>query len=289
MKKTYLLAGTAILLWSTVATVTKLLLGSMDKYQILCVSALFAALALFAVNLFTGRLKQLRDFRLMDYVKTIGPSLLGNFLYYVFYYGGTARMPASQAFIVNYLWPIMSVVFACILLKERLTGRKIAAFAVSFLGVFTVAGGDLLQFDGNILLGMGMCAAGAVCYGAFTALIKKWDYDRSLGMMLGFFASFVLSLAVTLVNGTRWDISPAALAGFGWNGVCCMALASTSWALALREGNTAKVSNLAYITPFLSLVWVAVFLKEMPTPWSVGGLLLIVLGIFIQLKDGKAK
>lgn len=287
MKKTYIFAAVAIFFWSTVATVSKLLLGTMDEYQVLCISALFAALALLAVNLFTGRLKQLRTFRLMDYVKMIGPSLLGNFLYYVFYYGGTARMPASQAFIVNYLWPIMSVVFACILLKEQLTGRKIAAFAMSFLGVFTVAGGDLLRFDGNILLGMAMCAAGAVCYGAFTALIKKWDYDRFLSMMLGFFASFLLSLAVSVIKGVSWDIAPVAFLGFGWNGVCCMALASTSWALALKDGNTAKVSNLAYITPFLSLVWVAVFLKEMPTVWSVAGLCLIVLGIFIQLKGKK--
>lgn len=287
MKKTYMFAGVAIFCWSTVATVSKLLLGTMDKYQILCISALFAAAALFVVNLLTGRFKQLRSFRAMDYVKTIGPCLLGNFLYYVFYYGGTARMPASQAFIVNYLWPIMSVVFACILLKEKLTGRKIVAFAMSFLGVFTVAGKDILQFNSNILIGAAMCVAGAVSYGAFTALIKKWDYDRMLAMMLGFFASFVLSLTVTLCKGVRWDIAPIAYLGFGWNGIGCMALASTSWALALKSGNTAKVSNLAYITPFLSLVWVAVFLKEMPTVWSVAGLCLIVLGIFIQLKDKK--
>lgn len=289
MKKTYVYAGIAIFFWSTIATISKLLLGTMDQFQVLCISAAFAALALLVVNLFTGRLKQLKKFGPMDYVKAIVPSLLGNFLYYVFYYGGTARMPASQAFIVNYLWPIMSVVFACILLKEKLTGRKIAAFAMSFLGVFTVAGGDLLQVDDNILIGIAMCAAGAVCYGAFTALVQKWNYDRLLAMMLGFAVSFLLSLTVTLCSGASWDIKPIAILGLGWNGICCMALASTCWALALQSGNTAKVSNLAYITPFLSLVWVAIFLRERPTPWSLAGLCLIVLGIFIQLMPVKKK
>ena len=71
----------------------------------------------------------------------------------------------------------------------------------------------------------------------------------------------------------------------GYNGICNMAIAATAWALALDSGKTAKISNLAYITPFLSLVWTAVFLKEQIHLSSVLGLTVIVLGIFVQLKD----
>ena len=289
IKKTYVLAGIAIFFWSTVATVSKLLLGTMDKFQVLCISAFIAALALFVVNLCTGRLRQLKTYGVKDYVHSISAGLLGNFFYYVFYYAGAERMPASQAFIVNYLWPIMSVVFACVLLKEKMTGRKVLAFALSFLGVVTVAGGDLLQFDGKILSGVALCAAGAVCYGAFTALNKKWNCDAQLGMMLSFAVSFLLSLLLNLARDAEWTLNGDQIAGLAWNGMCCMAFGSVCWALALKDGNTAKVSNLAYITPFLSLVWVAVFLKEMPTPWSVAGLCLIVLGIFVQLKEKTRK
>ena len=287
MKKTYVFAAVAILLWSTMATISKKLLGSFDPYQVLCISAFFAAAALFVVNLCTGRLKKLKTYRFQDYFHSLSAGLLGNFFYYVFYYTGAERMPASQAFIVNYLWPIMSVVFACILLKEKMNGRKVIAFVLSFLGVVTVAGGDLLQFNVRILSGVVLCAAGAVCYGAFTALNKKWDCDAQLGMMLSFVLSFLLSLLLNVAKETQWVLNLGQVAGLAWNGMCCMAFGSVCWALALKEGNTAKVSNLAYITPFLSLVWVAVFLKEMPTVWSVGGLCLIVLGILIQLKDKK--
>ena len=285
MKKTYFLAGTAIFLWSTMATVSKLLLGSFDQYQVLCISALFAALALFGVSLVTGKLKKLTTYRPIDYLRALISGLLGNFFYYVFYYAGAAHLPASQAFIVNYLWPNMSVVFACILLKEKLTVRKVIAFCVSFLGVVTVAGGDLLRFDRQTLLGMALCAAGAVCYGAFTALHKKWNCDSELGMMISFLGSFLLSLLLTTLQGTPWSLDGPDLLGLAWNGICCMAAGSVCWALALAGGNTANISNLAYITPFLSLVWVAVILHEMPSLWSLGGLCLIVLGIFIQLKD----
>ena len=194
MKKTYLMAGIAILLWSPMATISKVLLGNFDQYQVLCISALFAALALFAVNLLSGRLKKLKACRPKHYLQMLVSGLLGNFFYYAFYYAGAARLPASQAFIANYLWPIMSVVFACILLKEKLTVRKGIAFGLSFLGVITVAGGDLLRFDTQTLLGMALCAGGAVCYGAFTVLNKKWECDTLLSMMLSCGAAFLLSL-----------------------------------------------------------------------------------------------
>ena len=70
-----------------------------------------------------------------------------------------------------------------------------------------------------------------------------------------------------------------------YNGIFNLAIATTTWALALESGKTAKVSNLAYITPFLSLVWAAVFLKEQVRLSSVLGLVVIVLGILVQLKD----
>ena len=96
----------------------------MNSYQVLCVSALFAAVALLIVNIFTKKLGLLKAYKLKDYITIILIGLPGTFFYYVFLYLGTDRMLASQAFIINYLWPIMSVVFACVLLKEKLTGRK---------------------------------------------------------------------------------------------------------------------------------------------------------------------
>ena len=56
--------------------------------------------------------------------------------------------------------------------------------------------------------------------------------------------------------------------------------------LCLDLGDTAKISNLAYITPFLSLLWTSCFLPGDPfNIWALAGLCVIVLGIFIQLKD----
>ena len=165
MKRTYLFAAISILLWSSLATVSKLMLGTMSSEQLLCVSSLFAVAVLLLFCIFTGRLKKLGELSFKDIVIIILIGLPGTFLYNEFLFLGTARMQASQAFIINYLWPIMSVVFACIILKEKLTVRKGIAFVMSFLGVMTVAGGELSDDElETVAGGVGMCdCKGALC------------------------------------------------------------------------------------------------------------------------------
>ena len=80
MKKQYLYAGISIFLWSTTATISKLLLASLDSMQILLVSSLFATIFLLIVNLINGNIKQLKEYKLKDYVQIAGIGILGTFL-----------------------------------------------------------------------------------------------------------------------------------------------------------------------------------------------------------------
>jgi len=197
-------------------------------------------------------------------------------------------MPASQAFIINYMWPIMSVVFACIILREKLTWRKGIAIAISFIGVAIVTSGEILAFNTTTLLGAVFCLAGAVSYGVFTALNQKKSYDNWLTMMLCYFTTFVLTTIINGVSGNLFVPDLAQTLGIAWNGMFTMAVANTVWVLALKAGETAKISNLAYITPFLSIVWTFLILGETPSIYSLVGLVVIVFGILIQLKDKKS-
>ncbi len=287
MKKAYMLAAVSILCWSTVATVAKLLLGSINNFQLLWMSSLFAGLFLLIVNIATRRIKILKEYKVKDFLTSILIGLPSTFFYYAFYYAGTAVMPASQAFIINYMWPIMSVVFACIILKEKLTWRKGLAIAISFVGVGIVTSGELISFNATTLLGAVFCLIGAVSYGVFTALNQKKDYDNWLTMMLSYFTTFILTTVINGASGNLFVPDLVQILGFAWNGMFTMAVANTVWVLALKAGDTAKVSNLAYITPFLSLVWTFIFLGETPSIYSLVGLVVIILGIFVQLKDKK--
>lgn len=185
----------------------------------------------------------------------------------------------------------MSVVFACIVLKEKMTFKKGVAVAVSFLGVGILDAKDLFSSsaDSSVIIGMAACLLGAVSYGLFTALNKKFHYDKTLSMMMNYFVTFVVTSIINAASGSLLIPSGIEALGFAWNGIFTMAIACTTWVIALDKGNTAKISNLAYITPFLSLVWTFFILNDqgIKNPNSLIGLCVIVVGIFIQLINFK--
>lgn len=286
MKKEYIYAFISILLWSTTATVTKLLLGSLNSMQILVVGSFFAFIFLFIINLIKGNLKQLKKFRMKDYIQIASIGIFGTFLYNLFLYLGINTLQASQAFIINYLWPIMTVIFACIILKEKITIKKVFAILLSFIGVIIVtANGDILNIGRNSIIGAMYCILAAISYGLFSVLNKKKNYNKYLSMMLYYLVSFIISLIYIIISKNIFEIQVNQLLGLFWIGIFTSATAFTSWAIALEKGNTAKISNLAYITPFLSLIWTSLLLKEDLSIYSVIGLIVIVFGIFIQMKE----
>jgi drug/metabolite transporter (DMT)-like permease len=181
----------------------------------------------------------------------------------------------------------MSVLFACIILKEKVTPKKCIAFLLSFIGVIIASGRDILSFNSSTLIGVGLCALAAVSYGSFTALTRRWQYDEELSLMISFFSSFILAAVINLAMGKKITLGAPEILGCAWNGIFVMAIATVTWALALKMGGTAKISNLAYLTPFISLIWTFFILKETIDPLSVLGLIVIILGIFIQLTDKK--
>ena len=286
MKKSYFYALVSVFFWSTTTTVSKLLLHSISTMQVLAVSSVFATLFLLMVNVFKGNFKQLKSYQPRDYLALAGVGFLGMFLYRMLLFFGVARMLASQAMIVNYLWPIMAVLASCVILREKLTVRKAIAVVMSFLGVVIVTtGGSAAGLSGSDLTGTVLVAVAAVFYGLFVAINKRLQYDSFVSMMFYNAVAAICAILGTLFRGETLLLTLPQNLGLVWVGVCNTAIGFVAWDLAMKTGDTAKVANLAYITPFLSLV-VAYFLLGDPiTIWSVGGLTVIVAGILLQLKD----
>lgn len=286
MKKSYFYALVSVFFWSTTTTVSKLLLHSISTMQVLAVSSVFATLFLLMVNVFKGNFKQLKSYQPRDYLVLAGVGFLGMFLYRMLLFFGVARMLASQAMIVNYLWPIMAVLASCVILREKLTVRKAIAVVMSFLGVVIVTtGGSAAGLSGSDLTGTVLVAVAAVFYGLFVAINKRLKYDSFVSMMFYNAVAAICAILGTLFSGETLLLTLSQNLGLVWVGVCNTAIGFVAWDLAMKTGDTAKVANLAYITPFLSLV-VAYFLLGDPiTIWSVGGLTVIVAGILLQLKD----
>lgn len=291
MKRNYLYAMAAVLIWSTLAAVSKKMLTDLPNMQTLAISGGIAFLCLFLINLKTGKLRSMKAYKLKDYAIMGGLGFLGLFAYSALYYYGLSRLSSQEACILNYLWPMMLVAFSCLLLKERLTKIKIVAMLCSFLGIAIMSVGSASSRSGEAVLGMAGCIGAAACYGLFSVLNKKADYDQSISMMLGWLVVAV-SAAILGVFTEQWVmIRPAQWSGMLWLGIATNAVAYLFWALSLRGiENTAKIANLAYLTPFLSLVVSFVVLEERMEPRDFVSLIFIVGGVLLQsLCEGKKK
>jgi len=288
-KKEYIYAAIAICFWGSTAAVAKLLLQELSTITVLFFNCITATLFLFVLNLCTGRLKQLKSLPVGEYFKTAALGLMGMFLYNLFLYTGLDRLQAQQAFIINYLWPILTVVFSCIFFRKRLTMRKTIALLVSFFGVIIVATegrfAGLAQVD---LLGVLASLGAAVSYALFSVLNMKYTKcDKYVATMLFYASAAVMSLFLLPSAGPFPALSGVQIIGMLWNGILTNGVAYTMWALALDHGDTAKISNLAYITPFLSLVYTYFLLREQIKLPSFIGLGFVVLGVLIQMERSR--
>ncbi|MBQ1898970.1 MAG: DMT family transporter, partial [Ruminococcus sp.] len=256
MRKSYLYASITVLIWATLATVVKIILYDIPSFEALTISSVFAFVFLLIMNIINGSVKELKHYRLKDYLMMSGLGFLGLFLYSALYYYGISALSSQEACILNYLWPLMIVVFACILLKEKLTARKLIAMGMSFAGivVLTVGTGGAAS-SGNRLWGIVACVTAAVCYGLFSVLNKKHSLNQNITMMWIWLTVSVCSLAFGLIFEKWQPIVGVQWLGLGWLGVVVNAVAYLLWAIALKNAeDSAKVANLAYLVPFLSIV-----------------------------------
>jgi len=283
MSKSYIFAFISIFVWASTATVTKLLLEDLNSIQILCVSMFFASLTLLIANVFLKKLSIIKQYKIKDYITFFLTGVIGVFCYYLFLYLALFYLPAQEGFIINYLWPVMIIIFARILLKEKLTPKKLLAIILSFIGVaIVVTKGNFAEFDLSNPLGVILAVLAAVSYGLFSVIVKKYTYDKTISMMFYCISALVVSSLVMIVTSGVPTLNAIQILGLGWMGIFTTAIGFTAWAFALKYGHTHKIANLAFVTPFLSLVYIYLFLGEQINIYSVIGLIVIVLGILIQ-------
>ena len=284
MRKSYLYASITVLIWATLATVVKIILYDIPNFEALTISSVFAFVFLLIMNIVNGSFKELKHYRLKDYLMMSGLGFLGLFLYSALYYYGISALSSQEACILNSLWPLMIVVFACILLKEKLTARKLIAMGMSFAGIVVLmVGTGGAASSGNRLWGIVACVTAAVCYGLFSVLNKKHSLNQNITMMWIWLTVSVCSLVFGLIFEKWQPIVGIQWLGLGWLGVVVNAVAYLLWAIALKNAeDSAKVANLAYLVPFLSIVLSSVVLKEQITVNMVIAVVLIVGGILLQ-------
>ena len=288
MKRSYIAALVTVVIWGTMAPVVKVLLTAIPNFQMMAASCLFAFLFLLSAAGLSGKWRMIAAQSRQQTVLMLALGFLGIFLYTALYNFGLTKLTAQEACIVNYLWPAMLVLFSCLILKEAFTFRKVFAIGLSFLGIVLISVRSMGERGGTgALSGILACFLAAAFYGLFSVLNKRQNWDETVSMLFFWGLTAVLSLLCSLIFETRVSLSFLQWLGLAYIGICANGLGYTLWAAAIRGAgkNTARIANLAYLVPVLSVFFSAIFLKERMNGSAAVALILILAGIFIQTQQ----
>ncbi len=178
---------------------------------------------------------------------------------------------------------MLVILLAFPFLREKLTVKKLCSIFISFGGIMViVTHGRLFTLNLTSLQGDLLALGGASVFALFSVLGKKYHDDQVVSVFLSFVTALVfITPTLVLFSSLRmpsWHIWLwLFLNGFVVNGVSYI-----FWLKALEYGDTSVTSNALYLTPFLSLVSIALFLGERILLSSRVGLIIIVVGIVLQ-------
>ena len=116
MSKRYAYAISTVVIWATMAAMVKKMLFDIPNLEVLSVSSIFAFLFLLIINVKNGMIKTMKNYSAKEYGIMCGLGFIGLFMYSALYYYGLSQLSSQEACILNYLWPIMLVIFSCIIL-----------------------------------------------------------------------------------------------------------------------------------------------------------------------------
>lgn len=282
-KISYLYVSLAVILWASVPAVIKLLLKDLNNIQVLFYSTFMATIGLLLFVLCQKKISLIKEYKIKDYWIFAYMGFIGVFLYHTFVYGALMFSSAQEVSIINYLWPILAVIFALFLLKEKPTIKKFAGILLGFVGVyFVITKGNLFTFSFSGIKGPSLAFIGAICYGLFSILGKKQKYDKLVSIMFYNAFGLIFVLLTILLFSNIPSINFNQFLGLLWIGVFTQGFAFLFWFLALKYGDTTKMSNMIFLTPFLALIFIYFLLDEKILFSSIIGLILIIFGIIIQ-------
>ena len=274
----------AVLLWSTVASAFKLSLRYLDPSQLLLYASLTSLMALTGLLAVQGKLGLLFTGSRRDYARSAALGFLNPFLYYLILFKAYDLLPAQEAQPLNYTWAIALALLSVPLLRQRLTRADLAATLISYSGVLIISTrGDLWGLHFSSPLGVGLALGSTVIWAVYwlTNTRDRRDPVVALALNFAFGLPFVLCFVLVFSSPSVGDLR--GLLGAVYVGVFEMGVTFVLWLSALRLSmSAARIGNLIFISPFLSLVFIHLLVGEEIQGSTLVGLVFIMGGLAFQ-------
>ena len=272
----------AVLLWATLAALTALS-GDIPPFQLLAMS--FALAFLVGVGLWVwedrrapkpARRSVFRRFQLPPAAWALG--IYGLFGYHFAYFTAMRLAPPVEAGLINYLWPLLIVVFAGFLPGERLRGRQIAGALLGFAGAaLIVTRGQGFYVDPRYAGGYLFAVAAGVIWASYSVLSRRMrDVPTSA---VGAFCAATAVLALLCHLALEETVRPSAVE---WLAVLGLGLGPVGaafyvWDYGVKHGNIQTLGALAYSIPLLSTALLVV-LGLAEATWALAAAAALITG-----------
>lgn len=260
----------AILIWSTMA-ILGVIIGDIPPLQLVAMA--FSAVFVMTVVIWALRGETpWQHFRQPARAWALG--IAGLFGYHLLYFIGIQNAPPADANLINYLWPVLIVLFSTLLPAHAGIGAlrwfHIAGAGLGFLGTgLIVTGVTGLAFNPDHLPGYAAAVAAALAWSSYSVLSRRFAHisTNAVGSFCG--ATALLAwLAHLALETTVWPATTG-----GWLAVLAIGLGPVGsafflWDHAVKHGDLRVVGASAYAAPMLSTLLLVVFGFTDPT-WTL--------------------
>lgn len=280
----YKYALIAVFFWSTVATAFKIALQYLTPYELVLYATFSSTIVLLIVIAYQKKIKEVKEYIKSDFKKVLLLGSINPFLYYIVLFQAYDMLPAQEAQAINYSWALMLAFLSVIFLKQKLTISDIIAGIICYLGVLIISTrGDLFSLNFSNIDGVLLALFSTILWSLYWIFNAKTKVDPIVGLCANFIiALFVVSVFFLLTQPLKLPsiegLSAAVYVGFFEMGITFL-----FWLKAMQYAeSTAKIANLIFISPFISLIFIYFILDEIIYISTLIGLTIIVFGLIIQ-------
>lgn len=282
--KAYLYAGTAVLMWSTVGSAFKLTLLYLSPILMLLYASFISMLVLFVILLISKKLPVLISSSLKEISHSALNALLNPFLFYIILFNAYDLLLTQEAMVLNFTWPVTLTLLSILILKQKIGWKSLLAIFISFIGIVVIATkGDLVSLRFSNLTGVILALGSTIIWSIFWIINIRDKRDEVVKLFLNFFFGFIYILITAIILRIMVIPSWRAVAGTIYIGLFEMSIAYVFWLKGLQlSSTTAKVSNLIFLAPFISLIIINLTVGEQILWSTFAGLAFITVGIVMQ-------
>ena len=285
-KEAYKFALIAVFLWSTVATAFKIALSYLSSIELLLYSSLSSLLVLSIIILYQKKSIQVLSHFKQNFSFVFILGAINPFLYYFVLFKAYEILPAQEAQAINYTWALMFSYLSVVFLKHKLSKGDIIAGLICYFGILIIATkGDPFSLEFTNIYGVMLALLSTIIWSLYWIFSAKLEVDNIVGLFSNFLIGSIC-IGLYIIFTTPIQIpSMEALISSIYVGLFEMGITFIFWLKAVKlTENIASISNLIFLSPFLSLVFIYFILGEKILLSTIIALIMIVSGLIIQQK-----